>query len=732
MKRLPSFSPWFAIALAAIFASAAQAQSRPYIGYAYPAGAQIGTTVEVRLGGQAMEDVTSVIVSGTGVTAQVVDYRRRLNNQEIQLLNEQLRELKRAPAAAPAQSAPVTADQAASMATMAVLAAPSLSTVPVSANSLQDRIERRVREWVQTPACASIASLVIVAVTVSPEAEIGTRELRLVTARGVSNPLVFQVGQLAEYSRKPMNTALLQILGKEASALRKRPPAEGEVGISLPCTVNGQIASGEVNRYRFSASKGQKLVISTQGRQLIPYIADAVPGWFQPVLALYDAKGKELAFADDYRFKPDPVILFQVPADGDYVFAIYDSIYRGREDFIYRITVGELPFATSVFPLGGQIGAALPPDLSGWNLRPEDLATRLTGAKPGVQTLAASRMGYDSNRLPFAWDTLPDAFDREPNNSVAGAQTVTLPVVINGRIQQTDDWDVYSFTGKANQTLVAEVQARRLDSPLDSVIKLTDAAGKVIAFNDDREDLTAGVNTHPADSWFTAKLPADGTYFVHLGETARKGGDEYGYRLRLSAPRPDFELRLSPSSVSLPINSTASVSVHVVRKEGFTGPIKLALAQSVAGFTAVPITIPANQTTARLTLKSGATPTQKSLALAVIGTAKINEREIVREAVATEDRMQAFLWRHLVPANDLQVVSYDPRAKSAPKRIAPTISPLPAVAPVAAADTTTPAKPKFTKQQIVGRLRQLKLLYEEGLLTDSFYAERVAECETPS
>jgi hypothetical protein len=410
-----------------------------------------------------------------------------------------------------------------------------------------------------------------------------------------------------------------------------------------------------------------------------------VPGWFQPVLALYDAKGKELAFADDYRFKPDPVILFQVPADGDYVFAIYDSIYRGREDFIYRITVGELPFATSVFPLGGQIGAALPPDLNGWNLRPEDLATRLTGAKPGVQTLAASRMGYDSNRLPFAWDTLPDAFDREPNNSVAAAQAVTLPVVINGRIQQTDDWDVYSFTGKANQTLVAEVQARRLDSPLDSVIKLTDVAGKVIAFNDDREDLTAGVNTHPADSFFTAKLPSDGTYFVHIGETARKGGEEYGYRLRLSAPQPDFELRLSPSSVSVAINGTASVSVQVVRKEGFAGPIKLALGQPVAGFTAVPVTIPANQTTARLTVKSSATPTAKPVVLPVVGTAKINDRDVVREAVATEDRMQAFLWRHLVPANDLQVVSYDARVKPAPKRIVPTIPPLPAVAPVATA-----------------------------------------------
>ena len=38
-------------------------------------------------------------------------------------------------------------------------------------------------------------------------------------------------------------------------------------------------------------------------------------------------------------------------------------------------------------------------------------------------------------------------------------------------------------------------------------------------------------------------------------------------------------------------------------------------------------------------------------------------------------------------------------------------------------------KPKFTKQQIAGRLRQLKLLFEEGMLTDEFYSEKVAECE---
>ncbi len=40
-----------------------------------------------------------------------------------------------------------------------------------------------------------------------------------------------------------------------------------------------------------------------------------------------------------------------------------------------------------------------------------------------------------------------------------------------------------------------------------------------------------------------------------------------------------------------------------------------------------------------------------------------------------------------------------------------------------------PGKPKFTKQQVAGRLRQLKLLYEEGLLTEEFYEARVKECE---
>ena len=99
---------------------------------------------------------------------------------------------------------------------------------------LIERIERRTSEYVQTPACAALASLVMVEVTIAPDAEPGEHEIRLVTLRGVSNPLAFHVGQVPEVSKKPMVTAIQQVLGKEAQALRKRLPGEDEFASASP------------------------------------------------------------------------------------------------------------------------------------------------------------------------------------------------------------------------------------------------------------------------------------------------------------------------------------------------------------------------------------------------------------------------------------------------------------------------------------------------------------------
>ncbi|MBI5383720.1 MAG: hypothetical protein HZA90_03435 [Verrucomicrobia bacterium] len=755
---------WLAFLALLACAPIALAQTRPYIGYTYPAGGQQGTTFEIKLGGQGLDDVNAVLVSGSGVKARVVEYLRRLNPQEMQLLGEQVRILRKATSAVASAMAPMMKSDTmmASENTMMMMSEtgpdkkPAASGKKGSTPKMIAKIEKRTREYVQTPACSSISSLVIAEVTIAPNAEPGARELRLATTRGVSNPLVFHVGQVPESTRPPMITATIQVLGKEASALRKRPTNEVEVRINVPCAVNGQIASGEVNRYRFAARKGQRLVISTQARQLIPYVADAVPGWFQPVLTVHDANGKELAFTDDYRFRPDPVILFDVPKDGDYVFAITDAIYRGREDFVYRITIGELPFVTSIYPLGTQAGVPVTPRMKGWNLQDAVLTPPAKDAAPGIHSLVARRKGLVSSPMPFAVDKLPSTFDKDTNHTQATAQKITLPIIINGLINKPDDWDVFQFTGRSNETVAVEVEARRLNSPLDSVVKLTDAAGKVLAFSDDREDLAAGVNTHHADSFFMTKLPASGTYYVHIGDTARKGGEEYAYRLRISAPQPDFELRVVPSSVSLRTNSTASLTVYAQRKDGFAGPIKLSLKDAVPGFSASPVTLAANQNTARLTIKGPLAPTKEPVNLSIVGSAKLGEKEITHEAVPAEDRMQAFLWRHLVPADELKALVFDPGYEPPPARAAPALvvamlasnavaaakATVATNAPVtnktvavvatntlAGTNAVAAAKPKFSKSQVTRRLRELKLLFEEGLLTDDFYCEKVAECE---
>ena len=85
-----------------------------------------------------------------------------------------------------------------------------------------------------------------------------------------------------------------------------------------------------------------------------------------------------------------------------------------------------------------------------------------------------------------------------------------------------------------------------------------------------------------------------------------------------------------------------------------------------------------------------------------------------------------------------EVISVGPGAlDESGKRVVPVRPAQPVEGTPVAGDTNTPAaamvgpvkKPAFTKKQVASRLRDLKRLYEEGLLTDEFYWERVAECD---
>jgi hypothetical protein len=616
----------------------------PRNGYVYPAGGRQGATLEVVVGGQFLDGVRGAMVSGEGIEAAVVEHVKPLQPGQANQLREKLKELLEKRAAADQQRGRWNESDDQALA----------------------EIRKKLANFMGRPSTPAIAETVRLNVTIAADAALGDRELRLVTPIGLTSPLAFRVGQLPEYSRKPLRAVRQPdtgIVQPRAAAARALPPDPPE-SITLPAIVNGQIAPGGANRYRFQAGRGQHLVMAASARGLIPYISDAVPGWFQAAMTLYDGKGKEVAHADHYRFQPDPVLSFRVPEDGEYVLEIRDSIYRGREDFVYRITMGELPYITSIFPLGAKAGSPARVELAGWNLPSKSEVVPETGRQTGVHPFSIAANSRRSNVVPFAIDDLAEAMEKEPNHSKERAQQVKLPVIVNGQIGQPGDTDIFRFSGRAGEQLSIEVRARRLGSPLDSILMLSDSSGRQVAVNDDREDKGAGRLTHHADSQILIRLPGNGTYYLQVGDAQRKGGTDYGYRLRISKAQPDFELRVSPASISARGGTNAPITVHAIRRDGFTGEIALSLNDAPEGSLLHGARIPENQDQIRLTLSVPPSTAGMPVKLQLEGRANVQGHEVRRISVPAEKMTQAFFYQHLVPSNDLLLlVTNGPRAR---------------------------------------------------------------------
>jgi hypothetical protein len=623
---------WCGIAL--LSGSANAQPTPPHLGFIYPAGGQQGTTITVSVGGQNLSGASGAIVSGTGTQVRVVGYERPLTQKEINDLREESDRLQEKRAAARADS------------TRPAFGADDEKRVSEIRQLLATRGNRQV--------APAIAETVTLEITLGATAVAGDREVRVRTPGGLSNPLVFSIGQLPEIATPVVtSTSARSLRDRSGNAASSRRSSAVEV--TLPAFVNGQILPGEVDRFRFIAKRGQRLTFAVSARALMPYLADAVPGWFQATLGVFDPQGRELAYADDYRFAPDPVLSCEIPADGVYVFEIKDALFRGREDFVYRIAAGELPFITSVFPLGGAAGSRTRVALSGWNLPKRELEIDARDRPPGTLLLAVMNEGRFSNSVRFAVASGADCSSAEPNDSFQEAQEITLPANVNGRMDRAGDEDWYRFSGRAGDAIVAEISARRLGSPLDSVLTLLDATGRPLATNDDAEDKGTGLLTHHADSRINFSLPVDGSYFVRVADAQRQGGPEHGYRLRVGAPQPDFELRVVPSTINLRAGATVPITVYALRRDGFAGEIALALVQPPAGFALSGARIPANVEKVTLTLTAPTTGRDDTLLLRLAGRAMVGDQSIARGAVPADDLMQAFAYRHLVPAHEFPV-----------------------------------------------------------------------------
>jgi len=573
--------------------------NNPYIGYVYPAGGQTGTVFNVVLGGQNLRGANSVYFSNRGISANIIGYQGPsgpLNFLQAEELRRRIQEIRDKRAGKKVEDTRTETEKAIKLPDIPELRDLEKKTP----RELQQIYEKYLnRENRPKP---PVAEEVTIQVSMSPDVKPGDYEIRLRTPSGLTNPLIFQVGQFPEYC-----------CSYHQYRYEKENVDRDTTILEAPVVINGRILPGKVNRFTLKLKKGQDITIFGYARKLIPYIADAVPGWFQAVLALYDENKKEVAYNDDTAFDPDPSIKFHVPEDGIYILEIRDSIYRGREDFVYRIYV-------------------------------------MDNIETGIEE---NRSDFDEkiSMLPDNIRNMPKY--REIERKLQSAQSVPFPVLVSGCINYPGDIDRYNFYGRAGDTVVIEVFGRRLGWPIDSLIRLK-TMDKVVAWNDDvNQDFEHGLLTHHADSYLMTKLPVSGNYTVEISDSQNHGGNQYKYFLRISNPLPDFQLIVCPSEINISENSASLIKVYAIKKDGWDGDIQLRLKNLPETFVLDGPTIPEGRSSIRLTLRTSSKYTDEIFFPVLEGRAIIDGKEVVRTARSAEEKMQAFAYIHPVPSETL-------------------------------------------------------------------------------
>jgi hypothetical protein len=205
---------------------------------------------------------------------------------------------------------------------------------------------------------------------------------------------------------------------------------------SLPAALNGLLEkAGDVQTYRFPAKKGQRWKVRVYARTLGTPVDAKI--WIAPasdpkkiILAADDAKPADLgqpAMRGTWFIKDemDPVALFNVPNDGDYIIGVEDTTGAGGPDHVYRVEIDHV--ADSVVthitsPDGYQrprTAGLIVPQGNRWTLDVQvakgfgntyngDLELKAVGLPEGV-TMIAPKFTKGAQRMPVQFIAAPDA-----------------------------------------------------------------------------------------------------------------------------------------------------------------------------------------------------------------------------------------------------------------------------------------------------------------------------------
>jgi hypothetical protein len=412
-------------------------------------------------------------------------------------------------------------------------------------------------------------------VKVAADCRLGEHAVRLRTATGVSELRTLWVGALPVVQEKEPNS--------DFATPQKIP---------LGVTVQGVIDNEDVDYFAVECKKGQRLSVEIEGMRLANTL-------FDPYVAILDSRRFELTSSDDAPLLgQDGMCSIVVPADGTYVVQVRESAYGGNGACAYRLHVGTFPRPRAVVPAGGKAGEEVTVRFIGDPRGPFEQKIKLptkeelarAGGKFGV--FAQDAGGISPSAIPFRVSDVGNVVEVEPNDTHANATRAELPRAFNGVIDKPGDVDHFRFKAKKGQTYDIHCYARRLGSPLDSVMTLAVANGGAIAANDDAVG---------PDSYFRVTFPNDGEYVLGVTDHLGKGGADYFYRVEFTPVTPEVSLSIPKVNVFSQERQTISVprgnrmaTLLVVRRANFGGEVVLGAAALPAGVTLNAETVPGN------------------------------------------------------------------------------------------------------------------------------------------
>ena len=401
--------------------------------------------------------------------------------------------------------------------------------------------------------------------TIAEDVQSGRRMLRVKGGvNGLTNFRWFFVGPLPEHVEQSKNYS----------------PSQAEE-VDQPVVVNGRVDPLlDQDCFRFTAKKGENLVVAVLSHWMdaLGY-GRANAGFSDTSLELLDVSGRVLAESGDV-LGYDPLIEYTIPADGEYIARVSGMGYKGHPEMVYRLTIGEVPYPTSVFPPGGRRGEQVEVQLAGPNV-PGDHRQTIVIDDDGFPVQYVSMTGPYAGvvQLPVIRGDLKEHIAESSTAESPALSELALPSCLNGRIDVpgADDW--FQVALQKGDSITLDIMAQRhLRSPVDMLVEVFDADRKLLASNDDGV-LYQGECTHdfvPFDSFLSFTAKQSGRYLIRVSEQSGASGPRCVYRLRATRSEPDFRIFQWPDAV--PVwgpGTTAGFVVETHRLGGLKGDIEV-------------------------------------------------------------------------------------------------------------------------------------------------------------